>query len=460
MKAYDAAGNTATSATVSVTVDQDSVRFTERFSNSGPDNAGWSLTEWALDASDQTGVTGSKSILGSATPAFNTVTRTASVSVTLTSNPRLTYWRKLDLYGANTMASASFKVVVNNGTDNVVDSVTKTGMGTITEANWTQRADIDLSAYRQPHRHPEVHRHGDGHRLQRQPRQGVGGQHHRGPAERLGRYHAPHGERDRPGQRRHRQRHRRRDGERLGWRRRDEGRVLRRRLLADTDTAAPYVFTWNTAGVANGSHSLMAKAYDAANNVSTDNDTSVTVSNTSGGTTTVSFNSIAADDGYVKANADGTLPAVGTLTTPAAGQGHGRQAQPRLLLLRHLHAAGHRHPRARLAQGDVLLRLGWDPWADPAVGNTLVIDLKNGDVRRRHHGDHRLRRGRHRRRRGGVIKFTTGTQTSTDFNAAGLSAINKLGKTQARLQLHQNQSGTAYVFLTEGTGAVLTVEYK
>ncbi len=87
-RAYDAAGNTATSAAVTVTVDQNSVRFTERFSGaSGPDNAGWSLSEWALDASDQTGMTGSKSILGSATPAFNTVTRTASVSVALHRQP-------------------------------------------------------------------------------------------------------------------------------------------------------------------------------------------------------------------------------------------------------------------------------------------------------------------------------------------------------------------------------------
>jgi poly(hydroxyalkanoate) depolymerase family esterase len=146
-RASDAAGNTTLSSSVSVTVDQNAVRFTERFSNNGPDNAGWSLTEWALDASDQTGLTGSRSILGSATPAFNTVTRTASVAVALTSTPRLTYWRKLDISCANTSASASFRVVVNDGTDHVVDSVTKSGLGTVSEASWTQRANIDLSAY-------------------------------------------------------------------------------------------------------------------------------------------------------------------------------------------------------------------------------------------------------------------------------------------------------------------------
>ncbi|RKH14789.1 esterase [Corallococcus sp. CA053C] len=146
-RAYDAAGNSAVSASVLVTVARTSASFTEGFSANGPDNAGWSLTTWALDASDQTGSTGSKSILGAATAAFNTVTRTASVSVALTANPRLTYWRKLDLSCANTTASAAFRVIVNDGVDTVVDSAVKSGLGTLTEANWTQRADLDLSAF-------------------------------------------------------------------------------------------------------------------------------------------------------------------------------------------------------------------------------------------------------------------------------------------------------------------------
>ncbi|RKH14786.1 hypothetical protein D7V97_02050 [Corallococcus sp. CA053C] len=146
-RAYDAAGNSAASASVLVTVARTSASFTEGFSANGPDNAGWSLTAWALDASDQTGSTGSKSILGAATAAFNTVTRTASVSVALTANPRLTYWRKLDLSCANTTASAAFRVIVNDGVDTVVDSAVKSGIGTLAEANWTQRADLDLSAF-------------------------------------------------------------------------------------------------------------------------------------------------------------------------------------------------------------------------------------------------------------------------------------------------------------------------
>ena len=145
-RASDGAGNTTLSAAASVTVDQASARFVETFSKGGPDNAGWTLGGWALDASDETGPTGSQSLAGAATPAFATVPRTASVSVKLTSAPTLTYWRKLDLSGANTSASVSFQVVVNDGSDHVVDSVSKT-LGSVSESAWTQRANLSLTPY-------------------------------------------------------------------------------------------------------------------------------------------------------------------------------------------------------------------------------------------------------------------------------------------------------------------------
>jgi hypothetical protein len=60
--------------------------------------------------------------------------------------------------------------------------------------------------------------------------------------------------------------------------------VTRVELYADgaligTSTASPYAATWSTAAVANGGHSLLAKAYDAAGNVGTSAAVSVTVSN-------------------------------------------------------------------------------------------------------------------------------------------------------------------------------------
>ncbi|HEX8434861.1 PHB depolymerase family esterase [Archangium sp.] len=376
-RAYDAAGNTAASGSVSVTVDQNSVRFTERFSTNGPDNAGWSLTEWPLDASDQTGMTGSKSILGAATPAFNTVTRTASVSVTLTANPRLTYWRKLDLSGANTSASASFKVIVNNGTDNVVDSVTKSGVGAVSEANWTQRADIDLSAYanRTVILKFVVTGTDTGSNLTRAkawvdsisvgppsasadttpPSVNVTAPANAGTVS--GTVDVTASASDASGVK--------------------KVEFYLDGVLASTVTAAPYVFTWNTAGVSNGSHALMAKAYDAANNVGTDNDTTVTVSNgTTGTTTSVSFSSIAADDGYVKANADGTTPALGTLTTLALGKGTDAKHN-RTLLSFDTSALPDTATIVRASLKVTLSSSSADPWADPA-GNLLTIDLKNG----------------------------------------------------------------------------------
>jgi hypothetical protein len=56
-------------------------------------------------------------------------------------------------------------------------------------------------------------------------------------------------------------------------------------VLQATDTAAPYTFTWNTTGVANGSYTLTSKAYDAAGNVGASAAVAVTVNNTVADTT-------------------------------------------------------------------------------------------------------------------------------------------------------------------------------
>jgi hypothetical protein len=56
-------------------------------------------------------------------------------------------------------------------------------------------------------------------------------------------------------------------------------------VLAATDSSSPYSFSWNTTGVANGSHSLSSKAYDAAGNAGTSSTVSVTVNNVAGDTT-------------------------------------------------------------------------------------------------------------------------------------------------------------------------------
>jgi len=53
-------------------------------------------------------------------------------------------------------------------------------------------------------------------------------------------------------------------------------------LQTPTDTSAPYEWSWNTTGLANGTHTLVTKAYDAANNVGTSATVSVTVANSTG----------------------------------------------------------------------------------------------------------------------------------------------------------------------------------
>lgn len=54
--------------------------------------------------------------------------------------------------------------------------------------------------------------------------------------------------------------------------------------LSSTDTTSPYGASWTTTAVANGSHALTAKAYDAAGNVGTSAAVIVTVDNATGGT--------------------------------------------------------------------------------------------------------------------------------------------------------------------------------
>ena len=49
--------------------------------------------------------------------------------------------------------------------------------------------------------------------------------------------------------------------------------------LQATDTASPYTFTWNIATLANGSYTLIAKAYDAAGNVGPSSTVAVSINN-------------------------------------------------------------------------------------------------------------------------------------------------------------------------------------
>ncbi|HEX7830163.1 MAG TPA: Ig-like domain-containing protein, partial [Thermoanaerobaculia bacterium] len=54
--------------------------------------------------------------------------------------------------------------------------------------------------------------------------------------------------------------------------------------LANTDNASPYAWSWNTTSATNASHTLVSKAFDAANNTGTSTTVTVTVNNGGGGT--------------------------------------------------------------------------------------------------------------------------------------------------------------------------------
>lgn len=232
--------------------------------------------------------------------------------------------------------------------------------------------------------------------------------------------------------------------------------------LLGSDAASPYAITWDASTASDGAHALQARAVDLAGNVGTSAQVNVTVSGGSGGGTpvTVTFNNEDANDGYVKAGAGGSAPAVGTLESSyGLAIGRGSDGKFNRALLSFDTSAIPDGATITSATLTVAYRSAYgDPWGNPA-GNSLVIDAHTGCI-------------------GGctieaadwayatttanvaqLLSFTGGSQTSNVFSAAGLGAINKGGRTQMRLRFGSDQTATNYLWIDKGTTAKLTVTY-
>jgi hypothetical protein len=122
----------------------------ETFSSaSGPDHPGWSFGAWSLASNlDATGTPGSRSLTATASPRFGTIISTASwAGLSLGSASTLSYQRQLAFSNANVLASSAFRVIINDGTDHIVDEKLLAGLGTYRESTWAVRAAIDLAAF-------------------------------------------------------------------------------------------------------------------------------------------------------------------------------------------------------------------------------------------------------------------------------------------------------------------------
>lgn len=232
--------------------------------------------------------------------------------------------------------------------------------------------------------------------------------------------------------------------------------------LLGSDAAAPYAFAWNSATASNGAHALQARAIDLAGNTGYSPQVNVTVSGGGGSApVTVGFANEDANDGYVKAGSGGSAPAVGTLESSlglAIGRGTDGKFNRTLLSF----------DTSSLPDGAIITAAtltvtyrsaSGDPWGNP-VGNSLVIDAQTGCLGACTIETGDWAAGTTSSAVAQLLPFAGGTRTSTVFDASGLAAINRTGRTQLRLRFASNQTATHYLWIDKGATATLTVTYQ
>ena len=216
-------------------------------------------------------------------------------------------------------------------------------------------------------------------------------------------------------------------------------------------------------GLSSGtSYSYFIKAVNASNVESAASNTvsAATTTTTGGTTTTTDFTSDVMEDGYVKAYANATLPAVGVFPSLAIGRGTDRKFNRAILSF----DTSHIPSGATITQAYVTVTHRWSygaPWDSPA-GNSMVIDVKSGffgSASATETADWQAPATASAV--AAIPKFTDVSQRSSDFNAAGLAAISKGSgaKTQLRLKFSSDQTSANYVRILDGVGARLTVVY-
>lgn len=468
VEARDAAGNVGTDDDTSVTVSQTTPVLRETFSDADAngdyfDNTGWTAGGYEPNADNHNLSTTaeSKATFGYASSgvgcATGLKTETLSRSVALANNPQLSYFRKLDLKAFINAGTSAYLRVKVNGT--VVDDKTVT-FADYVESNWTERSQISLASWASQTvtlafevgatsntcvevfakawlDDIEVKNPQDASDTT-PPTVNV-----TAPANGAtvsGAVDITASASDNVG----------------------VGKVefYVDGSLLQTDLSSPYAMTWNTGSVANGSHALMAKAYDAAGNVGSDDDTSVTVSNSGGGEQSVTLDNSDANDGYVQAYADGSGSAVGTaedLYGLAIGRGSNSKFNRTVLSF----DTSSLPDTATITRAYLTVSLNSyysDPWADPA-GNQLVIDVKNGCFGTCTIAASDWAASPTQSAVAQILKWITGTTNSTNLNAAGLGAINKTGTTQFKLRFTGLQSSMKYIFIAKGVSVKLTIEY-
>ncbi|WP_408950134.1 PHB depolymerase family esterase [Lysobacter sp. Hz 25] len=232
-------------------------------------------------------------------------------------------------------------------------------------------------------------------------------------------------------------------------------------LLA-SDGEAPYAASWNSSTASNGIHHLQARAEDVTGNTAVSLAVQVEVSGgTSGPPLVMEFDNEDANDGYVKANADASAAAVGTLEASyGLAIGRGSDGKYNRSLLSFDTSALPDGAAVVAASLSVAYRSAYgDPWSQPA-GNRLRVDVRSGCF-----GACTIEAGDYSTAADAtavaeLARFSGGRQTSTAFSAAGLNALNRGGRTQLRLRFEQAPGSTHYLWIDRGASATLRVEYR